>query len=79
MQVSDLIRRHDSKSVTMIDIADPIVPFDGRTSRSICDAVDERLRQKLQPHSLLAAPYLLQLLEEFRRQEEASAGTTRPR
>jgi hypothetical protein len=63
----------------MADIADPIVPFDGRTSRSICDAVGERLQQKLQPHSLGAAPYLLQLLEELRRQDEASAETTHPR
>jgi len=53
----------------MPKIADPIEPFDGRTSRSICDAVGERLQRSLHPNSLGPSPYLEQLLEELRRQE----------
>jgi hypothetical protein len=56
----------------MPKIVDPIEPFDDRTSRSICDAVGERLQRSLQPNSLSPSPELQQLLEELRRQEEAS-------
>ena len=63
----------------MTKIVDPFEPFDVRTSRSICDAVGERLRQSLRPHTLGPSPHLLQLLEELRRQEEESGITTPPR
>jgi hypothetical protein len=63
----------------MPKIFDPIEPFDVRTSRSICDAVGERLRQSLRPHALRPSPYLLELLEELRRQEEEDGITKPPR
>lgn len=56
--------------IAMPRIADPVAPFDGRTSRSICDAVGERLQRSLQPNSLGPSPHLEQLLEELRRQEQ---------
>jgi hypothetical protein len=58
-------------------IADPIQPFDRRTSRSICDAVGERLQRSLQPNSLDPSPHLQQLLEKLRQQEE-ERGMARP-
>ena len=61
----------------MRTIADPIEPFDGRTSRSICDAVGERLQRSLPPNSLGPSPYLEQLLEELRRQERERASLSR--
>lgn len=62
----------------MPKLVDPFEPFDGKTSRSICDAVGERLQRSLQPNSLTPSPYLLRLLEELRRQEEASDAGKRP-
>jgi hypothetical protein len=43
--------------------------IDGKTSRSIRDAVGERLQQDLQPQSLAPSPYLQRLLEEMRRRD----------
>ena len=63
----------------MTKIVDPFEPFDGRTSRSICDAVGERLQQSLKPHAMSPSPHLLQLLEELRRREEESGITKAPR
>jgi hypothetical protein len=61
----------------MRKLADPIEPFDGRTSRSICDAVGERLQRSLPPNSLGPSPYLEQLLEELRRREQERASLSR--
>jgi hypothetical protein len=48
------------------DISEPI---DGKTSRTICEAVGERLQQNLRPESLNASPRLQRLLNELREQE----------
>src|ERR1700745_528512 len=64
------------RMIAMPKIVDPIEPFDDRTSRLICDAVCERLRS-LQPNSLSPTPALQHLLEELRRQEEASDASKR--
>jgi hypothetical protein len=51
--------------------------IDHNTSRSICDAVGERLQQNLSPQFLGPAPELDRLLDEFRRRERES-GNNRP-
>jgi hypothetical protein len=43
--------------------------IDRRTSRSICDAVGERLQQTLRPDAARLSPYLQQLMDELRRQD----------
>jgi hypothetical protein len=63
--------------IAMPKIVDPIEPFDHRTSRSICDAVGERLQRCLQPNKLGPSPELEQLLEELRRREAASDASKR--
>lgn len=42
--------------------------IDHRTSRSICDAVGERLQQSLRPEAELSQP-LRQLVEQLRRRD----------
>jgi hypothetical protein len=44
--------------------------IDRKTSRSICDAVGERLQRNLPPQSLAPSPYLQQLLDRLREQEK---------
>jgi hypothetical protein len=48
---------------------EPREPIDHRTSRSICDAVGERLQQDLRPQSVASSSHLERLLEELRRQD----------
>ena len=43
--------------------------IDRKTSRSICDAVGERLQQSLRPDSSRLPPYLQHLMDELRRQD----------
>lgn len=43
-------------------------PIDHRTSRSICDAVGERLQQNLRPEAELSQP-LRQLIDQLRRRD----------
>jgi hypothetical protein len=43
--------------------------IDHKTSRSICDAVGERLQQSMHPETSLT-PHLQRLLDEMRRREE---------
>jgi hypothetical protein len=50
--------------------ADDIEPLDHRSSRSICDAVGERLQQALRPDSGIS-PYLQHLVDELRRRDGA--------
>ena len=50
---------------------DPIEPIDRKTSRSICQAVGERLQQTLRPDSTRLSSYLEQLLDELRKRDEA--------
>jgi hypothetical protein len=44
-------------------------PIDRRTSRSICDAVGERLQQELRPDSSRLSSHLQHLLDELRRRD----------
>ncbi len=41
--------------------------IDRKTSRSICDAVGERLQQSLRPEALRLSPRLQHLMDELRR------------
>jgi hypothetical protein len=43
-------------------------PIDHKTSRSICDAVGERLQQRLRPEAELPQP-LRHLLDQLRRRD----------
>jgi hypothetical protein len=43
--------------------------IDRSTSRSICDAVAERLQQDLHPEAAPLSPHLQHLLEELRRRD----------
>jgi hypothetical protein len=43
--------------------------IDGKTSRSICDAVGERLQQSLRPESLGPSTQLQDLLDELRNRD----------
>jgi hypothetical protein len=43
--------------------------IDHKTSRSICDAVGERLQRDLQPQSFGSSSYLEQLVEELRKRD----------
>ena len=45
--------------------------IDGKTSRSICDAVGERLQQSLRPEPSPLSSYLEHLMDELRRRDEA--------
>ena len=47
-------------------------PIDGKTSRSIRDAVGERLQQYLKPQMMIPSPQLEHLLEELDRAERNS-------
>jgi hypothetical protein len=49
--------------------------IDHKTSRSICDAVGERLQQDLRPQYFGPAPELDRLLDEFRRREREGGGS----
>jgi len=46
--------------------------IDRKTSRSICDAVGERLQQSLRPEPLEPSARLQRLLEELRRRDSGS-------
>ncbi len=48
---------------------EPREPIDQKASRSICNAVGERLRQDLRPQSFASSAYLEHLLEELRKQD----------
>ncbi|MGZ3309970.1 MAG: hypothetical protein ACXU9C_31470 [Xanthobacteraceae bacterium] len=50
-------------------INDSSETFDYRTSRSICDAVGERLQQSLRPEISSLSPRLQQLMDELRRRD----------
>ncbi|MBV9456410.1 MAG: hypothetical protein JO141_02655 [Bradyrhizobium sp.] len=51
-------------------------PIDGKTSRSIRDAVGERLQQYLKPQMMVPAPQLEHLLHELDRAERKARPTT---
>ena len=50
-------------------ITDTSDQIDHRTSRSICDAVGERLQQDLRPESLRLSSHLQHLMDELRRRD----------
>ena len=50
-------------------ITDDIEPIDYKTSRSICDAVGERLQQNLRPESLHPSSHLDHLMDELRNRD----------
>jgi hypothetical protein len=47
--------------------------MDYKTSRSICDAVGERLRQDLRPERSDLSPRLRELLNELREQDDTGS------
>ncbi|HEY2246914.1 MAG TPA: hypothetical protein VGH70_05680 [Bradyrhizobium sp.] len=53
--------------------ADNSQQMDYKTSRSICDAVGERLRQDLRPERSDLSPRLRELLNELRQREDAGS------
>jgi len=50
-------------------ITDNSETIDRKTSRSICDAVGERLQQSLRPESSRLSPYLQHLMDELRKRD----------
>jgi hypothetical protein len=50
--------------------------IDRKTSRSICDAVGERLQQFLRPHLMAPSPDLERLVEELHRRESEHGMST---
>jgi hypothetical protein len=52
-------------------ITDASEPIDRKTSRSICDAVGERLQQDLGPESSRLSSHLQHLMDELRKRDEA--------
>jgi hypothetical protein len=53
-------------------ITDTGEQIDRKTSRSICDAVGERLQQNLRPESLRPSTHLEHLLDELRKRDSAN-------
>ncbi len=47
--------------------------IDRKTSRSICDAVGERLQQSLRPQFMSPSPRLDRLIKELRQRDDQSA------
>ena len=50
-------------------ITDNSEQIDRKTSRSICDAIGERLRQNLRPDSSRLSSHLQHLMDELRRRD----------
>ena len=51
-------------------VYDIVEGIDRKTSRSICDAVGERLQRDLRPQSFEPSPYLDHLVDELRKQDD---------
>ena len=51
-------------------INDDSEPIDRKTSRSICDAVGERLQRDLRPDASRLSSYLEHLMAELRKRDE---------
>ena len=54
--------------------ADNREQMDYKTSRSICNAVGERLQKDLRPERSDLSPHLKELLNELRRQDDSASG-----
>jgi hypothetical protein len=52
--------------------ANDIESLDHKSSRSICDAVGERLQQTLRPDPANMSSYLVHLIDELRKRDEAN-------
>jgi hypothetical protein len=52
--------------------AEEIEVLDHKSSRSICDAVGERLQQMFRPDSTSISSHLQHLLDELRKRDEAA-------
>jgi hypothetical protein len=50
-------------------ITDSFEAIDRTTSRSICDAVGERLQQSLRPETSRLSPHLQHLMDQLRRRD----------
>jgi hypothetical protein len=50
-------------------ITDDREPIDRKTSRSICDAVGERLQQSLRPDASCRSSHLEHLMDELRKRD----------
>lgn len=46
--------------------------IDGKTSRSICDAIGEKLQQSLRPETSRLSSYLQHLVDELRLRDRSS-------
>jgi len=57
---------------------DPSETIDRATSRSICDAVGERLRRDLHPEALQRSSRLEYLIDELRRRDHESRPRNQP-
>ena len=57
-------------------ISDSSETIDYKTSRSICDAVGERLQQSLRPEVSHLSPRLQQLMDELRRRDSEDSRRT---
>ena len=53
--------------------ADDSEQMDTKTSRSICDAVGERLQKDLRPERSDLSPHLKELLNELRRRDDVGS------
>jgi hypothetical protein len=61
-------------NASFADTSEPIDgKIDGKTSRSICDAVGERLQRDLRPNSSGLSPRLQSLLDELERRDRSRA------
>jgi hypothetical protein len=54
-------------------ITDDSEPIDRDTSRSICDAVGERLQQSLRPEPSRLSSHLEHLVDELRKRDESGS------
>lgn len=55
-----------------------IEPLDRKSTRSICEAVGERLQQTLRPDSTRISSHLQHLVDELRKRDEDEADGLRP-
>jgi hypothetical protein len=66
---SSSFERPETELVMNGQIADTSEQIDRKTSRSICDAVGERLKQSFRPETSRLSPYLQHLMDELRRRD----------
>jgi hypothetical protein len=61
--------RHEAKPIMNSRITDSSELIDRKTSRSICDAVGERLQQSLRPLPSDLSPRLQHLMDQLRKRD----------